>query len=239
MKKYIFPLLTVLILNQSCESIKQSSKYGFTEGYYHGYFPKQPSSEVYVFPDNDSIKIYNRRDLQTSAADSNKSLYTAFPYLVTDQSLGKEFVFTQRTFDVDFLSILVKYRPYLQGFPNQLNTSILNGAIFLGYRTDLYHLRYHATPFHTFKRDLTHYGFSFGVFTGLGASRIDEYVTKNALSIEYDGLVNPTGLAAILAVDKLTFGLTVGVDHLLDKNHAVWIYQGKPWIGLSVGLNLN
>ena len=79
----------------------------------------------------------------------------------------------------------------------------------------------------------------FGVFTGIGATSINEHVTRNAVNIQYDGLVNPSGLAAILAVDKLTFGLTFVYDHLLDKNHNLWIYQGKPWIGLGVGLNLN
>jgi hypothetical protein len=49
-----------------------------------------------------------------------------------------------------------------------------------------------------------------GLFTGLGTARIDEYVTSNALSIEYDGLVNLTGIAVIAAVDKLTAGLTFG-----------------------------
>lgn len=134
---------------------------------------------------------------------------------------------------------LPKYDSVDEVNPNQLNTSILNGALFLGYRTDIHHLRYKKTPFQTYKREITHYGLSFGIFTGIGASRIDEFVTLNALTIQYDGFVNPSGVAAIIAVDKLTFGLTLGVDHLLDKNRKVWIYQGKPWMGLSIGLNLN
>jgi hypothetical protein len=40
--------------------------------------------------------------------------------------------------------------------------------------------------------------------TGFGTARIDEYDTEGALSYEYDGLVNLTGLAIIVALDKLT-----------------------------------
>ena len=30
-----------------------------------------------------------------------------------------------------------------------------------------------------------------------------------------------------------------GIDHLMDKNRKLWIYRGQPWIGLTIGLNLN
>ncbi len=94
-------------------------------------------------------------------------------------------------------------------------------------------------PLHDYRRGITHYGYSVGLFTGFGTARIDEYVTNNALNIEYDGLVNLTGAALIIAVDKLTAGLTFGEDHLLDRNRKLWVTNGKVWIGLSLGLNLN
>ncbi len=139
---------------------------------------------------------------------------------------------------MDVLTVLFKYRPSAKGFPPQLNATF-NGAAYFGYRTDAYKLSYSRTPLHIFKRTITHYGYSFGFFTGFGTARIDEYDTNNALSIEYDGLVNLLGVAVILAVDKVTFGLTCGTDHLLDKNAKVWVNNGKPWLGISIGLNLN
>ncbi|MDB5211173.1 MAG: hypothetical protein JWQ30_2000 [Sediminibacterium sp.] len=232
-----FSLMIAISAICSCQSIKQSSKYGLTEGYYTGYAKGQPKMPIYVFPDEDSIKVYRSENIM-ARVDSGRSLYRAFPAGITSPG-ENNYYFKQQTLDFDVLSILLKYRPAIAGFPNQLNTSILNGALFLGYRTDRYKLSYQRTAFNLHKRTVNHYGFSYGVFTGLGASRIDPFVTKGALNIEYDGVVNPSGVAAIIGVDKLTFGLTLGIDHLLDKNHAVWIYQGKPWIGLSVGLNLN
>lgn len=111
----------------------------------------------------------------------------------------------------------------------------MNGAVYFGYRTDVYRLRYKKTPFSTYKREITHYGMSVGVFSGFGASQVDPFVTLNRLDIEYEGLVTPSGVAAFLAFDRLSFGLMVCIDHLLDKHRKLWIYQGKPWIGLVVG----
>ena len=240
MKPIVFiPLiLLILLFSESCEVLKHSSKYSFSEGYYKSRLEHKKLKNVYVIPADDSIKIYTAKRLRDALPDTTSSLKIAFPAQGRPSGFT-HYTFRQNTFDVDVLSILLKYRPAIHGFPNQLNTSILNGAVYLGYRTDLYRLKYKQTPFRIYKRDVTHYGFSFGVFTGIGATRMDEFVTLHRIDIQYDGFVNPSGVAAIVGVDKLSFGLLLGEDHLLDKNRKLWIYQGKPWIGLSVGLNLN
>jgi hypothetical protein len=52
-------------------------------------------------------------------------------------------------------------------------------------------------------------------------------------------MINQSGVAAFLAIERFTYGISFGVDHLLDKNRKYWKYQGKPWIGLSLGFNLH
>ena len=236
MKLFYFLLLISFLY--SCQSLKQSSKYGFSEGYYKSRIFHKKLKSVYIVPGDDSIKVYTRKSLEKEKVDTSQSLKIAFP---ANKKPGNfdDYFFKQNTLDIDVLSILVKYRPAISGFPNQFNSSVLNGAVYMGYRSDFYHLRYQKTPLNTYKRKINHYGISFGAFTGLGATRVDPYVTPNALDIEYDGFVQVSGLAAIVAVNKLSCGLTFGVDHLLDRNRKSWIYQGKPWVGLSIGLNLN
>jgi hypothetical protein len=192
---------------------------------------------VYITPGDDSVRVYSVHP-STGIVDTAAQV-RIFPEEEAATSAPTNFYFKQNTLDIDLLSILIKYRPTVAGFPNQFNTSILNGAFYLGYRSDVYHLRYKKTPFSTYKREVTHYGLSMGLFTGLGASQVDPFVTLNRVDIEYEGLVNPTGIAAFLAFNKLSFGLMVGVDHLLDKNRKRWIYQGKPWLGLGIGLHVN
>jgi hypothetical protein len=233
--KYWFSL-TGLFALFSCETLKQSSKYQFTEGYYNVKSGGDRIGKVYALTASDSIKAYRKIDLEREKIDTTKAILIAFP---PQKPNGfQPHSFRRTTFDVDVLTVLFKYRPSVKGFPPQFNASF-NGAAYFGYRTDTYKLSYSKTPMHVFNRRITHYGYSFGVFTGFGTARIDEYVTNNALSIEYDGLVNLTGVAVILAVDKLSFGITCGEDHLLDKNARLWVNNGMPWLGISLGLNLN
>lgn len=63
--------------------------------------------------------------------------------------------------------------------------------------------------------------------------------TNNAIATEYDGLILQKGIAGIVAINKLTIGVSVGFDDLLDRNNKNWIYENKPWFGLMLGLNLN
>lgn len=219
----------------SCESLKESSKYQFVEGYYK--VPvKGKTEKLYVLTGSDTIKAYRARDLSGEKIDTTHAFQFAFPPIRPHDFSSTSF--TRNTLDFDILTILFKYRFPVKGFPPQLNASF-NGALYLGYRTDVYKLSYKTTPMRYVKRTITHYGYSVGIFSGFGTARIDEYDTEGALNYEYDGLVNLTGVAIIAALDRLTAGLTIGVDHLLDKNHSVWINNGKPWIGISLGLNLN
>jgi hypothetical protein len=232
---YLLFLLAPVLLMSSCETLKDSSKFQFRDGYYKTTLSNKPA-KVYVLAGSDSIKAYRKEDLSSKKIDTLKATVIVF-----SEQKPRQFEthsFKRTTFDIDVLTVLFKFRPAVNNFPPQFNTTF-NGAVYFGYRTDVYTLAYKATPLHIFKRSITHYGYSFGFFSGLGSARIDEYVTLNALSIEYDGLVNLSGFAAIIAIDKVSAGLTIGVDHLLDKNSHVWVNNGKTWIGISLGLNLN
>jgi hypothetical protein len=187
----------------------------------------QKEDEIYVYPEKGHDKV-----------DTAGSVKISFP---PDHMPGdfKEYLFQRNSVDIDVNSTLLKYRPSVSGFPKQLNTSIFNGALFVGYRNDMYKLKYKENPVHDFKRNIRHYGFSAGVFAGLGTTPMNEFVTQSNISIEYDGFVNVEGLAVILSIRKVNFGLNLGVEHLMDPNREFWIYQGKPWLGLSVGLHLD
>jgi hypothetical protein len=225
-------------LMTSCDSLKQSSKYHLNEGYYKSKLYHKKLKRIYLVPGDDSIKVYTAKRLKNNFIDTTASLKIAFPANHKPADFDN-YIFRKNTFDIDVLSILFKYRPSTREIPNQFTTSIYNGAIYLGYRTDIYHLKYKESPLHLFKRNITHYGFSVGMFSGIGASRIDENVTDPQINVQYDGFINLSGVAVILAVNKLSCGLTMGFDHLLDKYRHSWIYQGKPWIGIALGLNLN
>jgi hypothetical protein len=237
----IAPLFCTMIifLLTGCAAIRQKSKLPLQEGVYimKGDTVAKPH-KVYITVQEDSVRAYPlilRHD--EYRADSIHSTVLVFP-LSMDKQPAKVQSFTQESFDVDVLTIAFKYRPYTQGFPNQFNTN-LNGAVYLGYRADQYVISYDKSPLNHYQKSTAHYAYGFGVFAGLGSTALNEWVTVPPINIEYDGVVLTNGVAGIVGVGKLTFGLALGLDHLLDANHKVWIYQGKPWVGLTVGLNLN
>jgi hypothetical protein len=233
----LFLAFSLLYSLNSCSVLKRSPKYGFNEGYYSSRIFHKKEKRVYVVPTEDTIKVYTEKSLQRPAIDTTQSLKLAFPQNQKPVQFHT-WLFKQGSFDIDVLTIPFKYRPAVKDFPGQLNASF-NGAVYIGYRSDLYRLSYKQTPLHVFKRNITHYGYSFGVFTGIGTARIDEYVTDNGINIQYDGAINLSGVNIVVGVEKLSIGLAVGIDHLLDRNRKYWINEAEPWVGLSFGLNLN
>jgi hypothetical protein len=225
-------LITVLSTLSGCKALEESSKYQFNEGVYKVETPAH-SGKAYVIVNEDSVKVY---PINAPVFDSTKFIELALPGKTTKPITGKH-VFITNSFDLDVLTILFKYRPSVRGFPNQFTTH-LNGAGYIGYRTDAFKIRYSKKPLY-YKRSIAHYGYSFGGFLGMGATAVNPWVTGGNITDEYDGFVVTKGLALNVAVNDFTFGIGVGWDHLMDSNRKFWIYQGKVWMGITLGLNLN
>lgn len=221
----------LLPLVAGCGSLKSSSKYQLNDGFYKARLAHRKNVPVYVHVHNDSIQVYRAPGRQPDTTRSDG-------YAPVGTGTSENLRLVQASFDLDVLTIPFKERPAASGLPRQLNTNF-NGALYVGYRSDSYRISYRKTPLNRHHRQLRHYGYSAGLFGGLGATAMNPSVTDSQISSEYDGVVFSRGVAAIIAVDNVTFGLGFGFDYLLDENRKFWIYQNKPWIGLTLGLNLN
>ncbi len=227
---FLFALLT------GCGVVRTSPKYQLTSGYYKSKTFSSKTQKVYVDNEVDTIFIH-RYDKVTQSVDTALNKRVLFPNRLA-ASINNSKSFRQASFDVDFVSMPFKYRPTQRDFPQQFNTN-LNGAVYLGFRNDVYQVKYKESPLKKYDRQVTHYGFSFGVFTGIGGSAINPWVTNNVVGYEYDGVVWAKGIGAFIGINNFNIGLAVGFDDLLDENKDFWIYQQKPWLGLAFGLNLN
>lgn len=230
---YVFLLTSILF---SCRALQDSPKYKLTDGVYKS---KDGESKVFVYIENadDSVFVY-RLDARRKAPKPDRPLKPEiYPLNATDKVIAAK-KYWKNTFDLDVLTIPFKYRPSTNSFTPQLSNH-LNGALYLGYRNDTYELSYKQNPIGKISQRISHLGFSAGLATGIGASPLNPWVTQNNITSEYDGFIWSKALCAIVAVEKLNFGLALGFDHLLDGNRRYWIYQGKPYLGLTVGLNLN
>lgn len=145
--------------------------------------------------------------------------------------------FIRPSFDVDVLVVVFKYRPGLASIPSQLTTDF-NGNLFLGYRRDWFTVKDHKTPMGT-RRKVSQKSISFGGFAGIGTTFVSPWTTNNQTTDEYNGFILSKGISAMVGVKNLTVGLGVGWDNLVDRDRDIWVYQYKPWYGLTLSLNLN
>lgn len=224
-----------MFLLSSCGALNKSSKYQFADEFYTTKLSDYATGQVYILTVEDTLKVF-----ETIILDKNIEVDTLKKpeiFLIEQKNPYSSLIFKKSSLDVDFLTILLKYRPVSPTLPNQLNTN-LNGAVYLGFRNDYYSIKYKKKPF-SYSRFTTHYGLSFGGFAGLGSTTMNSSVTDNLLQNEYEGVVLTKGIAAIIGINNATIGFTFGFDNLLDANRNSWIYDGKPWVGLAFGLNLN
>ncbi|MDZ4756688.1 MAG: hypothetical protein SGJ10_00940 [Bacteroidota bacterium] len=220
----------------SCGLIRNTPKNLFNDGYY---VQTNDGSKrhVYIEIEDEILRIHQTKKINKLViVDTNVSIEVYPKELNTVNN--KVSVFNKNSFDIDFLTMPLKYRPSQKGVPSQLNTN-LNGSVYTGYRTDKYIVSYATNPLNKSDRTINHYGFSFGFFGGLGNTAITPTTTNNHLTTEYDGVIFTKGTAGIIAVNNFTVGIAIGLDNLLDNNNKFWVYQSKPWFGFAFGLNLN
>lgn len=209
--------LSPLILLSSCSTLRNSPKYQLATGAY--WYKKENAKfiPVTVVVANDSVQIITANKVS----------------IVKNQND----VFLKKSFDLDILSVPAKFRPTTSALPTQLNTEF-NGNVFLGYRFDRFKIKRKQLAL-VRTEQVIHRAFTFGLFGGLGATQVTPSTTNRYISDEYNGLVFQRGATVMAGINNLTVGLGVGWDYLSDKNRSAWIYQNKPWYGLTLGLNLN
>ncbi len=237
MKLFLIAILSSLIVG--CNILSQKSNSEIESDLYKNIEINRENKPFYLSNVNDSIVIYKLRNKNLDSLSVNilKAEAEFYPKK-SNQTIANTQLFYKNSTDLDFLTIPFKYRPKQKDFPNQFTTN-LNGAVYLGRRTDFYKITYHKNPFSLYERKISHYAFSYGIFTGLGGSNINPSLTNENINKEYDGLVWSKGIAGIIGINNFTVGLAIGIDDLMDENNKYWIYQQKIWYGLTFGLNLN
>lgn len=233
--RLLFPLSLAVWLF-GCTTMSESVRSKLANGYYETKNPQRKPEKRYVYYKNDTIRIYPVNSSDHKTIDTTRASAIVCPPETKNAPDGK-FTFSKKMWSFNFQTILFKFRPSTANLPTQLNTDF-NFNLYLGRRTDIYHVSYQANPLAFKKRKFDHFAYSFGFFTGFGKTPMSGSVTQNQITYAYDGLIWLNGVGAILGTKSFTFGVGVGMDQLLDHNRDLWIYQHKPWAGLLLGLQL-
>jgi hypothetical protein len=81
-----------------------------------------------------------------------------------------------------------------------------------------------------------HYSITPGIFVGPGVVELtanNSHVTddRNVLSIAY-------GAMLVFGINRLNIGLALGFDNAVGNKDQNWIYQGAPWLGMTISFDL-
>ncbi|MBA4055332.1 MAG: hypothetical protein C0490_11520 [Marivirga sp.] len=161
-------MLFVLMALSSCSVLKVSPKYQLSSDDYEYRTEGSGYEKASVIVNDDSVRITLKR--------TNTPIVSA----------GNDF-FLKRSFDIDIMTILCKYRPATSNLLSQLNTDF-NGNIFLGYRLDRFRIQ-RKTFAGRSKQQITHRALTFGLFGGLGSASINPSTTNRQISDEYNALI--------------------------------------------------
>lgn len=180
------------------------------------------------------VVVYNDEDTTHLVFDTAAPHVHLADYLYTHA----EQMFVRHSLDLDVFSTPVKLRFAQKEVPRQLNAQI-NGNFYMGYRTDRYLYGKREPVRGKVQRYRHRVGYGGGAFLGLGSVFINPTFLQDAIPYEYDGVVLSYGAAVLVGYGNINTGLCLGFDFLTDRYRSHWIYQNKPWLGVTIGINLN
>lgn len=228
-----FAWISILGLLASCNTLEKASRHGFNSGNYRLKSVSGKTRNVYVSVENDRVDLHGLVNNQP-----DKTPFLSIPNVASDSAASDRITLVKKSLDVDLTAILLKYRPSVDGLPGQMTTDF-NIALYAGWRHDSYIIKNHKDPLGKVYNKIINRGYDFGIFAGPGATPISPFTTRNQRSYEYSGLIIQTGVAGFLETNVASFGLAVGIDHLMNEDRYVWIYDKQPWVGFIIGIALN
>lgn len=139
--------------------------------------------------------------------------------------------------DIDLFTLPFKYRFATADQPGQLEDK-LNVGVHVGMRYDLG--RYRTVYFRRNQRsEISTFSVGLGGFLCFAPATVTPFSTLGRVTDDYQALGLNYGLATTFSIRGFSAGLALGVETLTDRNRSLWIYQNKPWLGITFGLNLN
>lgn len=231
--KLIIIQIAVAVFFTSCSTFEKASTHGFKDGHYKLQTEEKNTKNVYLDVTEEKIDVYHETEKQP-----DKDKFMTISLEPADSFFVSPLTFRKKSLDIDITAILLKYRPSVYGLPAQLTTDF-NVALYAGWRHDIYNIKSKMDPLGKSYNKISGWGYDLGFFAGPGGTLISPFTTQNQRTDEYNGLIIQTGFAAFIESNIASFGISIGIDYLMNSDRDVWIYTNKPWIGFIVGVALN
>jgi hypothetical protein len=236
MRLRILSLLGFLVfLSGGCVYVNKVTRHDFDSGFYELKSEGADPLDVYTSVKEDSIVIYPViLEGKVATPDVSSSVKSKISNIKPGDHFYKS-CFVKNSIDVDLSTLLLKLRPPSKNVPNQLSYNV-NAAMYCGLRKDFYKLIPYRSPLNEETSFVRQIGFDAGLFAGIGITPINPSVTEGNETLEYDGIVFQRGVAGFITIDRMSVGVSLGFDKLLDHNKNIWVYNNRPYIGLMIGI---
>jgi len=228
--------LLLALFSFGCMPLEKISRHDFDSGYFKLKTPENKVSDVYMDIKDDTVTVFNVKGAGKSKAPDLSSAQGIKINDIKPGSFLYKNTFVRRSLDFDLSTVALKYRPESSGVPNQLSYNI-NTVLYLGIRRDFFIVKSHHSPLRKENPFIRQIGFDAGLLAGIGITPINATVTNSNTLLEYDGWFFQKGVAAFITIERMSVGISLGFDNLLDKNSSSWIYNQKPWIGIVLGIS--
>jgi hypothetical protein len=217
-----------------CVPIGSIAKHELKSGYYKLNSEKIADTKVYADVYEDSIIIFQLKETDSVKPDLSSGIGSKISSIGPDNDLyGSRFI--KKSIEVDLSTILTKLRPVTSAVPAQLNSN-LNALVYLGARNDIYKIKTYNSVLNKCNSSVRHFGYDAGIFAGIGIVPVNPTVTNDNTNLEYDGIVFQKGIGVFITTDNASVGLTLGFDNLIGGNSINWIYNNRPYLGLTIGI---
>lgn len=212
-----FPLPNKKVLGYVLDQNEETLKIKFTGFKYGGKYVNR----LIKFGDTiniDTSKTYFAKRKLDGDIRHKSALKTKIPY---------------RGFKIGATSIPIKYRFSADTIPAIISTDIFNGALTYSwqYGRDVYYLN---NPREKKRSYFSETGFFVGV------TKIEFNERNNSQGFEgFSQIGISTGLIQGISLNKIGFSLAMGFDIGTSRESRHWLYNGKPWIGIGIGVSLS
>jgi hypothetical protein len=225
----------MIFLTSGCLTVKTVTRHDFDSGFYMQNKEGEEQHKIYADVTDDSLTVY---PVITEEGKDIPDISNPKSVKISEIKQGNPFYnnsFINKSVDIDLSTVLMKLRPPQKNVPTQLSYNV-NAALYFGLRKDFYKLIPYKSPLKKETSFVRQFGFDAGLFAGIGITPMNPWVTEGKVPIEYDGIIFQKGFACFVTIDRMSFGLSLGFDNLLDSNKANWVYNQKPYIGLMIGI---
>ena len=185
-----------------------------------------------VAPDNDFFPL-------DRSADKITTTHSGFTNTIIQQ--GRSFKYRESEPLIQAMAIPIKYRPKIKAASSSMASSDFTVAGSYGWKDSYKKITntYTTNPKNNTVNEATAtttFAFTRGIFIGPTAVDLTTATTDNMIPDDRTVIGVTLGGFFVVQINSFNVGAAVGMDYTGVNQH--WIYSGKPWIGLMVGIEL-